>query len=187
LVAFGAAAADTTEARLREALRSATLQLRTLEDEKSAWQAKEAQLKKEGEALQAELAAAKKTAPSPQGRTNKERELAARLAEQSAARTSLAESLAQCQASAQKADEASRAATAESVARADAAGKRAASCEAKNAQLYRVGKEVLDWLSDAGPGTALLAREPLLGLKRVELENIAQEYQDKLLDQRVSP
>ena len=48
-----------------------------------------------------------------------------------------------------------------------------------------MGNDILDWLSKAGFGDALLAREPLIGIKRVELENIEQDYQDKLLDQRV--
>jgi len=173
--------ADSPEARLRDALRSTTAQLRALEDQRAGWQAKEAQHQKDLEALRAELAAAKKTRSD----ASREKDLARRLAEQAQANAALTQSLGQCQGAARDLEQAKRTREGELKARLEVVSTRATACEAKNARMYRVSKDVLDWLSNLGVGTALLAREPFLGLKRVELENVAQDYADKLLDERV--
>lgn len=54
------------------------------------------------------------------------------------------------------------------------------SCDAKNAELVEVNRELLDRYRKKGVFDALLQREPITGLKRVELENIVQDYQDRL-------
>jgi hypothetical protein len=66
-----------------------------------------------------------------------------------------------------------------------ASRKEIAAAQAKNARLYQVGKEIIEWLSSKGVATALWAREPFLGLKRVELENVAEGYRDRLQEQRL--
>lgn len=53
--------------------------------------------------------------------------------------------------------------------------------ESRNLELYKVGKEVLDRYENFAFGRALLAREPFTSLSRVKLENLVQDYQDKLL------
>lgn len=184
-----AAAADAaTENRLREALRSTTAQLRALEDERAGRGAAEASLKKELESLRAELAAARRAgAPRP---SRAEADLKQRLAEQAEAASRSAASLSACEAKA----------TTSSAAAAGAEGERArlasevtalegrlVESRARNARLYRVGKDLIDWLSRVGVGAALAAREPVLGLKRVELENAAQIFEDRLLDQKERP
>ncbi len=181
------AGADSAgETRLREALRSATTQLRALEDERGTWQAKEAELRKELESLRKHLASAKQTPASGRSLT----ELKQRLAEQNEANAKLTDSLAQCQNAGRDAAENARA---KEDQRARLAGEvtslseRLDRTEAKNARMYKVGKDIIDWLSNVGMGAALLAREPFLGLKRVELENLAQDYEDKLLEQKVKP
>jgi chromosome segregation ATPase len=187
-LAAGAARADSAgEGRLREALRTTTAQLRSLEDERSRWKAGEASLQQELESLRTQLAAARR-ALARGGPA--EAETKRRLDEQAAAAEGLKESLAQCQAATRDATEAARAREDERARLATQAAslaERAKACEAKNERLYRVGKDVIDWLSNLGFGAALAAREPFLGLKRVELENVAQDYEDRLLDQRVKP
>jgi chromosome segregation ATPase len=186
LLSLAARADGASEARLREALRAATGQLHALEDEQAGWKAKEAQYKKDLDELRAQLSAAQATPKRDDGaRLSRLNE---KLAQESEARAKLTESLVRCEKSLADSGDEARKAEAERVKTAgqiDGLTSRAASCEAKNTKLYGVGKSIIDWLNKAGPGTALAAREPFLGLKRVELENAAQDYEDKLLEQRI--
>ena len=59
--------------------------------------------------------------------------------------------------------------------------------ERKNRELYKLGSEILTRYEKFGLGEALTAREPFTGITRVKLENLVQDYQDKLADQRVKP
>lgn len=54
------------------------------------------------------------------------------------------------------------------------------SCEDKNAKMVLINRELLTRYEKKGPLDAMLQREPLTQLKRVEFENIAQEYQDRI-------
>ena len=54
------------------------------------------------------------------------------------------------------------------------------SCEDKNARMVLINRELLAHYEKKGPLDAMLQREPLTQLKRVEIENIAQEYQEKI-------
>jgi hypothetical protein len=185
-----AGAADS-DARLRDALRSTTAQLRALEDEKAGWQAKESQWKarearhdKQVEALRAEL----ETARSGAARATDEKSLKERVAEQERAVASSAAALVQCQKEAQ--DRASELAAverksteqqAEITGRVDGLSNRVAACEAKNARIVAASKEFMRWV--AGEDDQLC--NPLLQLRRVELENRAQSFEDQLLDNKV--
>jgi chromosome segregation ATPase len=186
-----ARAADSgNESRLRDALRSATAQVRTLEDERATLQARQAALQKEVEALRDQVAAAKRAAAQWGAQSGKVAGLKAQLGEEADARAKLAASLAKCEAAAQatsssvRAEEAERARVENEVA---SLKERLAQTEARNARMYQVGKDILDWLDKLGFGAALAAREPFLGLKRVELENTAQDFEDKLLAHKVKP
>ena len=57
-------------------------------------------------------------------------------------------------------------------------------CETKNAQLYKLGEEVLD-LYDKQDIFDLASREPVTKLKRVEIENAMQDYEDKMRDSKI--
>ena len=176
------------DSRLRDALRSATVQLRALEDEKAGWQAKEAQWKaqeaqhqKQLEALRAELAQARRAST----KTADERVLKDRLAEQEAAGVRAAAALAQCQKEAQESAgtlatsrKQSDAERAEITGRIDGLNSRVAACEARNARMVTASKDLLRWV--AGEGDQLC--DPLLRLRRVALENRAQDFEDVLLD-----
>ena len=189
LLGRGLARADAaTEARLREALRATTAQLRSLEDERGTRQAAEAALaaaRKENAALRAQLAAARR----PVARTN-DRELAdltRRLAEQAEGASRLSLALDRCRAGAREANESARAAEVE---RARLSGevaalqKRSATLQDRNARLFAVGKEILAWMVDVGiPET----NPTVLGLERVKLENAAQDYEDALIEARGKP
>jgi len=54
------------------------------------------------------------------------------------------------------------------------------SCESKNVDLVLVNRELIDHYEKKGIFDALLQHEPVTQLKRVEIENIAQEYQDRI-------
>ena len=57
--------------------------------------------------------------------------------------------------------------------------------ERKNLELHRLGKEILERYEKFGLGTALTAREPFVGTTRVRLQNLVQDYSDKLSEQRI--
>lgn len=173
----------STEARLREALRSATARAQSAEDEKARLQASEAALRKEVEELR------KRPATGGAG-DRRAAELQRRLAEQDEAAAKARAALARCEAAQEEAASRARAAEVDrdrTSAEAKALQGRLAAADARNARMYRIGREVLDWIDELGPGAAYEAREPLLGLKRVELENVSQDYRDKLLEQKARP
>jgi chromosome segregation ATPase len=178
-----AGAADSaTEARLREALRTTVGQLRALEDERSAWKAKEAELHQKLEALQKELAIASKQAPT---RTN-DRALAQasrNLDERSEELARTKAALEQCMAGSRKALESDRAKDDERTKLAEAVKvqtERADGCETKNGQLFTLANEAMDRLVQTGG-------DVVFGFGQVKRENLAQDLKDRLLEQRVKP
>jgi chromosome segregation ATPase len=167
------AAESSTEARLREALRAATAQVHALQDEKGKLQAREGQ-------LQAELEALKKQGQRPARCVDtKSGELARQLAEFAAAKAQLEGSLVECQDKARAAE--SQGAETVKQATDEVAGikGRLAECQAMNARMYQVAHEVLQKFSRKPGG------ENILGFARVARENAAQDYEDKLSDQKV--
>jgi chromosome segregation ATPase len=167
-----------TEAKLRDALRSTTGQLRALEDERAAWQAKEAALLKEMESLRVQA----KASSRPRTSEREVEELKQRLAEQSEAGAKATRALAQCETAREEAARAGEEERRRLAAESSKLAERLAAAEAKNEKIYRVGKELIDWLDREGIGG-----EPFLGLRRVALENAAQDHEDKLIDQRIKP
>lgn len=65
--------------------------------------------------------------------------------------------------------------------------KATSACEAKNAELYRYGQEMSARYENKDAIDALLQAEPFTGLKRVEVENLLEEYRDKLDAQKIEP
>ncbi|HEX7868275.1 MAG TPA: hypothetical protein VF555_25180 [Variovorax sp.] len=59
-----------------------------------------------------------------------------------------------------------------------------AQCEAKNAQLYAVGQEILRAYETMDVGTVLASRQPFAAQSRVKFEQIAQQYGDKLYESK---
>ncbi|WP_067063724.1 hypothetical protein [Roseateles chitosanitabidus] len=60
-------------------------------------------------------------------------------------------------------------------------------CQVKNQQLYEVGLDVLKAYETLGPGTILATRLPFAARSRVRLDEVAQQYGDKLYDGRFDP
>lgn len=174
----------TTETRLREALRAATAQVQTLEDERAKCQAKQAALEKELEALRKQPIAQ----PAAKVNCGNTSALSRQVAEQTAAAAKLKESLAKCQAQNTAEDAAKSAASADEVKRLStevaALNKRLEASEARNARMFQVGMQVVDWASNL---KVTDLGDAFVGDKRVELENMAQDFHDKLLDQKAMP
>ena len=57
----------------------------------------------------------------------------------------------------------------------------------KNHEMFKAGMEVLERYKDHALGDAILAREPFTGNMRARFQQLAQEYGDKLSDQRIKP
>jgi len=56
-------------------------------------------------------------------------------------------------------------------------------CEGKNLKLFEAAKKMLEGYDNQGVMEALFKSEPVLGFKSVEMESLAQEYEDKLRKQ----
>jgi hypothetical protein len=63
--------------------------------------------------------------------------------------------------------------------------RRLADLQSKNAEMYRLGTEVLDRYAQFGLGTAIAAREPFVGITKVKFQTLVQDYQTKLTEQTV--
>jgi phage shock protein A len=178
LVPVEARADAATEAKLRDALRATTSQLRALEDEKARWQKTEADLRAELETVRAQPAAAKTSDPEKRAVASLNR----RVNELTDANARLRASLGKCEtATAPQPVPASSDEERKRLAgEVDGLRRELAGSQEKNQEMYRVSKELLAWLEKVGVGG-----EPFFGWKRNELENIAQDYGDKLLDQKV--
>jgi hypothetical protein len=62
-----------------------------------------------------------------------------------------------------------------------------ATCETNNLALYRHGRELIDQCRDRSATDALLRMERFTGIKRVEIENMLEEYRDRLDAQKIVP
>jgi chromosome segregation ATPase len=180
-----AARADaTTEAQLRSALQSATAQIASLEDQVANLQASEAPDVAMIEALKAQLksggGAAQNSAATAKADAALTRQLAARNAALSKSQAAYAKA----------ASDASAAAAENATLKAQLAtlNNGLSVCDAKNAALYKLGNQILDAYSHKDDIFGAIAdREPFIGFKRVQLQNIVQDDQDKLYNDQVNP
>jgi chromosome segregation ATPase len=190
LAAASASAADTPEGRLREALHRATEQLRDAQDQIARLQAKEAEDQRQIQTLSAQTAELKTQASSGQ----KEGEQARRAADQ--AERELKLRVGEAQGIVDKWQSAYNQAAAVAKSRDEAAARfqalnaqlteRTALCEMKNGHLYDLGNEILDRFSNKGFLEGFSRMEPFTQLKRVQLETIVQDYQDKIHAQKLA-
>jgi len=180
----GEARADTETDRLREALRNATAQTRALEDARTAAQAKLADAEREKAALKAQVDAAKADVKKL------EKQQAEAIDQFNQRLTERDETLEKWKSAYEEAATVARSKDAE---RAKFEGEATAykastkSCLAKNVLLMKVGRELLHRYEEVNFGDMLVAREPLIGEQRIRLQNLLQDYNDKLLDQKATP
>jgi len=60
------------------------------------------------------------------------------------------------------------------------------SCEDKNVKLYQYGRDLIGQCQDHSATDLVLRLEPFTGIKRVEIENLLEEYRDKFDTQKLS-
>lgn len=181
---------ETIEARLRERLRDTTVQLRdaeaSAETARAALQAAQAQSADEKKALTEELQAITKEANAYKLAAKPVEGLKSQVARQDKEIAQLKEAVESCQ----QAAELARNKEAEWTKRTDEAvielERLVADRQAKNLALYKIASEILERYRKFGLGDAITAREPFVGVTRVKLQNLVQDYQDKLLDQRTT-
>lgn len=179
------------EARLRDALRTTMLQLRTSENERITLQTAHDGLLKDKADLQAQVKALAQKAAEEQDASRKAlAALEKRLAALEADKKTLTETVAKWEKATLETTDQLRATEAERARlaiRLTDTERLLADREAKNVALFKTGTDILNRLESFGLGDAIKAREPFVGKKRVELQTLVQGYGDQLLDGRVKP
>jgi chromosome segregation ATPase len=190
-IAYSAGDADSGEARLRESLRGSMLQLRNAQTDLANAQAAQAAQADEIKSLKEQLALVKKNNVEDRvAAEKKSEELKIKLTEQAGEVARYKEASEQWKTEYDKvtaAAQSTEAKRAQLFSDGVTLERQVADLRAKNAALYRVGKEILGRYEKLGLGEQFLAREPFIGRTRVALENLIQDYDDKLVDQRAKP
>jgi DNA repair exonuclease SbcCD ATPase subunit len=192
------AAQATTESRLRDALRGSMQQLRDAQGQVAALQAGQAQsdkdnadLKTKIDALTAQMGSLNKQSADDRAASDK---AIADLKSQNADLTTQMAKLNEALAAWEKDDkqyvqlakdkESARAQLAVEVIMLQRV---VDDRETKNLALFKLGNEILTRYEKFSLGDALGAKEPFTGISRVKLQELVQDYKDKVSDQRVTP
>ncbi len=177
------------DAKMRAALRDLTLQLRTAQADLATAQAAQAALTTEKKELGDKYEALRKQAAADRAAGEKiSNGLGAQVADLKVQVAKLGSAL---EASKSENEKLLQTGHVSEEQRAKLAGEmaelrqRLADREAKNLALFLLGNEILTRYEDFSLGNALKAKEPFVGLTRTRLENLVQDYEDKLQDQRV--
>jgi hypothetical protein len=193
LAMAGPSQAQTLEEKLRAQLRAALDQLHALQNSQTALEAAKSAAEQERDALKAKLASAgaprtpPKPAPETPAEVQKLRDDATRLAkakddaeaELGRFRTAYAQVVSGTQQLQAERDR--------KVQEADAATQTLTACETKNIELVKIGRDVLAAYTKIGVKDALAKGEPMIGLKRLAMERIAQDYGDKVYAAKFDP
>jgi hypothetical protein len=205
LATHAAAQSGSQEDRLRDALRKTTVDLRAAQDTQVALQASLDQAQKERDALQqqvvqltaqiaqrpAEPAPAAPAPATPPQPTAEEQQLRAAVDALKRQNADLAAGVKKWQAAYQQAASVAQAKDAESRQLA-AANKIVEAtldvCTGKNTRLLAVANDILHlYRQQDFKSLLLMSYEPLLGYKKVELENIVQDNEDRVRAQKYYP
>jgi colicin import membrane protein len=174
---------EDPQARLRSALREATVRVRQLEDENATLLAKQAELERDHQALSQKAATSEKGLQALRGQAASGQAALQRTAD------AQKESLAKWEAAYKEAASTAQARDADAK-RMEAAlvvlREQNRLAEEKNAKLYQLGQELLDLYQNKKVLDVLGAGEPVTKLKRVEYENVVQDYEDKLRDSHMT-
>jgi chromosome segregation ATPase len=186
LVSFsGPISAADQDARVQQAMRSMTTRLRAAETERDSLQTAKAQLEQEKKALTERLDALAKQAKADSEALAVSK---TKLTERETENAQLQDSLQKLQLTQGHAVEVARKAESERVKLAGQVielQRKVSDREVKNLALFKLANEILTRYERFGLGDALAAKEPFTGITRVKLENLVQDYQDKIADQRV--
>jgi chromosome segregation ATPase len=184
-------AANDGSAALRVALRDKTLELRTVQSDLAALQANQGAIADENKAVTAKYEALKKQIAVDRTAIDKSvAALTAQAAEQKQLVTRLNDALEKAKTEGEKAAQAAQVAEAMGAKLTNQnilLERRAADRETKNLALFLVANEILSRYEEFSLGNAIRAKEPFVGLTRTKLENLVQDYQDKIQESRVRP
>ncbi|AOK19344.1 hypothetical protein WT26_25860 [Burkholderia cepacia] len=190
LLAAGGAGAQSIEDKLRSQLRSTVQELRQLQDSQAQLQSDKAAAEKQRDDALAQLKAAQAQLAAAKGQSGGEAAARRALAQERAGREQDAKSLAKYKSSYEDLLAVSRARDAQhtqlqkDVAARDTQLK---TCQAHNAELYRVGHEILDAYEHVGIGTLFSSRQPFAQSARVKYDDLAQRYGDALYAGKYDP
>lgn len=189
--AQAAFADDTAEARLRDALKQSVAQMRQAQDSAAAAQAQLASLQAELATAKSQLAADEAKLAGGTAKPEQLRALQDQLAAAGAENAQLRQSLQAFEGRVGQAQDFARAREAE--AQAAQAGlvantKALQTCKAANAKLIDVSESVLNlWRDRSFLWMLRKSYEPLVGAAKVDLENLVQDYDNKIRDQEYVP
>ena len=176
---------------MREALRATMLQLRNAENDKAVLQAAQQESDEKVKALTDKLdAMAKKLTADKDAADKAIAAIQAKLDDRDKTLAATREELAKWKDDDKRhfdlatTKEAQRAKLEEQV---NQLNHRVADQLVKNEGMFRVANEILSRYEKFGLGDALSSREPFTGITRVKLQSLFEEYQDKLVDQKIKP
>jgi len=182
---------NAAEAKLREGLRATMLQLRTIQGERDQLLVDKTTLEAEKKELTEKLEALTKQAAANQDTAQKSiAALEGRIAVRETEAAQLSASLEKWQAAQKQAaalaakKESERAAAAARIIELD---RQVADQQRKNAEMFKIGNEVLHRYEKFVLGDAIVAREPFTGIARVKFQTLVQDFQDQIADQRIKP
>ena len=182
---------NPAEVRMREALRNTMLQLRTAQNDNATLQTAKSELDRKNKELDAQLKQLTKNIADDKDASDKKIEaLNTNLAAQADEIARLKEALAQSQ---NKLAETTALAQSKETERAKLAAdvivlnRTTADQKTKNAEMFKLGREILLRYEKFGLGDVIGAKEPFVGTARVKLETYVQDFQDKLTDQKIKP
>ncbi len=192
LAAFAPAQAASKKDPDREALRRVQLQIRQMENDKAVLEQDKASLsmeledlKKKSNALTSSAASANRSKAALEKDAQKLHEAQAKLSEE-------LERLKKELENSQSAERETRTNLQQETslkqrleANLGARGKLLDKCEANNRALYQYHVELINLAQNRGSLDVLLESEPVLGFKRVQIENLLEQYRDKLDTQKV--
>lgn len=184
-------------AKLREALRATAVQLRTAQADLANAQAITSAAEAKSQDLEKRLTEANTKAAAEAKRAEEDRSasektistLNNKVAEREKRVAEYSEAIAKWKTSLQQAVAAAQTYEAEKnrlAAEAAALRLQVADRERKNIALFNTALEILERYENHGLGKAILAREPFTRNTRVKIENLVQDYKDRILDQRIS-
>jgi chromosome segregation ATPase len=182
--------ANSPETRLRDALKNTMLQLRTVTQQRDDLQNQVSDLQGQVDDTTKKLAALTKQAADTQA--TDARTIATLKASVSDQETSIADLQSKLKDWIKAQNDAARAATDTEANRAKLAAlsihlqRIVDDQKRKNAEMYKLGMELIDRYEKMGLGDAITAKEPFIGITRTKFETLVQDYEDKLTDQLVT-
>nr|WKF56245.1 hypothetical protein HUO10_000695 [Paraburkholderia busanensis] len=186
----GVAHAQSIEDKLRSQLRTTTQTLRQLQDNQAQLQADKTAAEQQRDQALAQLKDAQAKLAVTTGKSGGEASAERALATEKSSHAQDARQLEKYKASYEELLTVSRARDAQRTQAQNDVKQRDAQlqqCQAKNADLYRVGHEILDAYEHAGLGTFLASRQPFAQGARVKYDELEQRYGDALYSAKYDP